>query len=63
MRSLLVVLTCAVPLVAAADVTRSPVAAAPAKQVLPFIEDDYARAVAEAKRRKLPLFVDGWAPW
>jgi hypothetical protein len=30
---------------------------------LPFIEDDYAKARAEAKRRKLPLFVDVWAPW
>ena len=30
---------------------------------LPIIEDDYAKARAEAKRRKLPLFVDVWAPW
>ena len=30
---------------------------------LPFIRDDYARARAEANRRKLPLFVDVWAPW
>jgi hypothetical protein len=63
MRSLLVVLMWAAPLVAAADVTRSPAPAAPAQRALPFIEDDYARAVAEAKRRKLPLFVDSWAPW
>jgi hypothetical protein len=32
-------------------------------KALPFIEDDYDRAVAEAKRRKVPLFVDTWAPW
>lgn len=32
-------------------------------EVLPFIEDDYTRAVTEAKARKLPLFVDVWAPW
>lgn len=31
--------------------------------VLPWIEDDYARAVAEAKARRLPLFVESWAPW
>ena len=30
---------------------------------LPFIQDDYARALAEAKAKGLPLFVDVWAPW
>ena len=30
---------------------------------LPFIEDDYPRAVAEAKAKKLPLFIEAWAPW
>jgi hypothetical protein len=30
---------------------------------LPFIEDDYAKARAEATQRKLPLFVEVWAPW
>jgi hypothetical protein len=38
-------------------------ASAFAPQHLPFIDDDYAQARAEAKRRKLPLFVDVWAPW
>jgi hypothetical protein len=32
-------------------------------EVLPFIEDDYPRALAAAKARQLPLFVDAWAPW
>ncbi len=32
-------------------------------EALPFIEDDYPRALAEAKARQVPLFVDGWAPW
>jgi hypothetical protein len=27
------------------------------------ISDDYARALAEAKRRGVPLVVDVWAPW
>jgi len=36
--------------------------AAPAKH-LRFIEDDWPRALAEAKARDLPLFVDAWAPW
>jgi hypothetical protein len=30
---------------------------------LPFIEDDYARALADAKARGVPIFVDAWAPW
>jgi hypothetical protein len=30
---------------------------------LPFIEDDYTRAVADATRQKLPVFVEVWAPW
>ena len=38
-------------------------APAPAPQPLPFIENDYARALAEARARRVPLFVDAWAPW
>ena len=30
---------------------------------LPFINDDYGRALAEAKARNLPLFIEAWAPW
>jgi hypothetical protein len=30
---------------------------------LPFIDDDYGRALAEARARKLPLFIEAWAPW
>lgn len=30
---------------------------------LPFIEDDYARALAEARARDVPLVVEAWAPW
>jgi hypothetical protein len=30
---------------------------------LPFVEDDYGRALAEARARKLPLFIESWAPW
>jgi hypothetical protein len=28
-----------------------------------LIEDDWPRALAEAKARDVPLFVDAWAPW
>jgi len=31
--------------------------------VLPFIADDYTKAVAEARARKVPLFIESWAPW
>jgi hypothetical protein len=30
--------------------------------VPPFVED-YAKAVAEARARKVPLFIEAWAPW
>ena len=30
---------------------------------LPFIENDYAHALQEAKARNVPLFVEAWAPW
>ena len=32
------------------------------RSVLPF-QDDYAKAVAEARARKVPLFIEAWAPW
>ena len=28
-----------------------------------FIENDYNAALARAKEKNLPLFVDAWAPW
>jgi hypothetical protein len=28
-----------------------------------WISDDYPKALAEAKARKVPIFVDAWAPW
>ena len=37
-------------------------AAQPAKRGLPFIEDDFAKAFEQARARKLPLFVEAWAP-
>lgn len=38
-------------------------AAAHAKEVLPFIENDYAKAVTRAKSKNVPIFVEAWAPW
>ena len=33
------------------------------REVLPFIADDYEKALSEARARKKPLFVEAWAPW
>jgi hypothetical protein len=40
-----------------------PLAQAAARETVPFIENDYSKAVAQAKAKNLPLFVDAWAPW
>jgi thioredoxin-like negative regulator of GroEL len=43
---------------------RSALAAIPAvHSPLPWIEDDFPKAVALAKARGLPIFVETWAPW
>jgi len=34
-----------------------------ANQGLPFINDDFQKALTQARKRNLPLFVDVWAPW
>jgi len=39
------------------------VAAPAAAGSLPFVVDDYARALADARARQVPLVVDVWAPW
>jgi hypothetical protein len=30
---------------------------------LPFIDDDYSTALARARTKHLPIFVEAWAPW
>jgi hypothetical protein len=50
-------------LAAAGGCTGPPEDPASEAPVLPFIADDYPTALAEARARKLPLFVDSWAPW
>jgi hypothetical protein len=34
-----------------------------AKAKLPFVEDDYARALEQARARNVPIFLEAWAPW
>lgn len=31
--------------------------------ILPFVHDDYAGALAKARQRGVPMFVESWAPW
>lgn len=33
------------------------------KLALPFIHDDYPKALAEARARKVPIFIETSAPW
>ena len=34
-----------------------------AQAKLAFIENDYAAAVARARAKNVPIFVEAWAPW
>ena len=34
-----------------------------AKEVLPFIDNDYPKALAQAKKKNVPIFVEAWALW
>ena len=58
--SLLLVLSAACATASSPSTTTAPTGNA---EVLPFIEDDYPRALAEAKAKNLPLFLDAWATW
>lgn len=49
LKPLLLTLALAAPISAQAD--------------LPFIEDDFAKATAQAKAKNVPIFVETWAPW
>jgi hypothetical protein len=32
-------------------------------EILPFIADDYPRALAAARAQSKPIFLEAWAPW
>ena len=38
-------------------------ASAGARTGLPFIHNDYGKALSQAKERNKPIFVECWAPW
>jgi len=52
----------AVPLAAASAVPPARKAAS-TKEVLTFVANDFPAALARAKARGVPLFVETWAPW
>ena len=58
---LIVSLAAATPASRPATRPAPPRAAVP--MVVPFIQDDYARALADARARGVPLFIEAWAPW
>ena len=33
------------------------------REILPFIADDYPKALAAAKAEGKPIFLEAWAPW
>jgi hypothetical protein len=38
--------------------------AKPAREpAVPFLKDDYPKALEEARARGVPIFIDAWAPW
>jgi hypothetical protein len=51
------------PAVLALGLVAAPSPAAEVEKALPFIPDDYPRALAEARAQRLPLFIEAWAPW
>jgi hypothetical protein len=36
---------------------------APGRIVVPFIQDDFQRALTEARATHRPIFIEAWAPW
>lgn len=56
-------LTCSALLLAASLSTAASAAPEAPREVLPFLENDYAGAVAQARAKGVPIFVDVWAPW
>jgi hypothetical protein len=41
----------------------APPAAPAVRHALEFVQDDWPRALAQAKSANVPVFVEAWAPW
>jgi hypothetical protein len=54
---------CLAPGATTAATKASPNTVGASRPVLPFIADDYPKALAEARARKVPLFIETGAPW
>lgn len=73
LRSVVPVLALAASFVAGASARAEAAASAPValaaprvagpRMVLPFLHDDWSRAMQRARERRLPVFVEAWAPW
>ena len=50
-------------LAAGIAITASATGATAPRPSVPFIEDDYPGALAQARAKKVPIFVEAWAPW
>ncbi len=61
MRTFILLSVSLVALGCATTQTAEKPAAEPA--ALTFIEDDFGKALAQAKEKGVPLFVDTWAQW
>ncbi len=48
---------------AAALLLASAAPAGAAAGPLPFVHDDYPRALEQARARGVPIVVEAWAPW
>ena len=61
--SAILLLLLALAAVAPGPAAGLPAGSAPPSFPLPWIVDDWPRALSVAKARKLPIFVENWAPW
>jgi hypothetical protein len=56
-------MTSSVALLAAHLATSGLLRASTTQEVLPFIADDYPKALALARAENKPIFLETWAPW
>ena len=52
-----------IPAALALGLAASSTLAAEVEKTLPFVADNYPKALAEARAQRLPLFIEAWAPW